>query len=67
MTISVTWPNIYKLAALIAAILTLMVSLGSFIVQRQIDHINQRLDDRLTIYQSTLIELQRRLERLEHK
>ena len=65
MTINVTWCNVYKLAFLVIIALTLVLTAGSVMVQWQIDQIDWRLDERLSIYHREQNELQRRIELLE--
>ena len=49
MTITVTWPNIYKLTALVVVVLSLVLTVGGAIVQWQMKSIDSRLEERLKI------------------
>jgi hypothetical protein len=67
MTITVTWPNIYKLTALVLVVLSLVIAVGGATVQLQMRAIDSRLDERLRIYQSDQDNIRRRIERIEQK
>lgn len=67
MTITVTWPNIYKLTALVLVVLSLVLTVGGATVQWQMKAIDSRLEERLKIYQSDQDNIRRRIERIEQK
>ena len=66
MTVTVTWPNLYKLAGLVIVVLTLMLSIGSIMVNFQMQALDRRLEERLRVYQADQIEMRHRIERLEN-
>lgn len=65
MTINVTWPNIYKLVALVMAIVTIVLATGSALIEHKMRALDVRLEERWKIYQSDRIEIRQRIQRLE--
>jgi ABC-type nitrate/sulfonate/bicarbonate transport system permease component len=67
MPIAITWPNIYRLTALVLVVLSLLITIGTAAIQWQMKGIDSRLEERLQMYRADQGNMMRRIERLEQK
>ena len=65
MLLSLTWNNIILLMGVLTTVLSALVVISFFSVQRRIDSIQHQLTDRLTIYHRDMLKIEARLDRLE--
>lgn len=67
MAIPLTWRNLAALTGLVVIILSAFATATSTLVQWQLDGLDKRLSDRLSIYQRDEENTQHELDRIEHR
>jgi hypothetical protein len=67
MAIPLTWRNLFVLASFAILLIGALISGVGTVVQWELGSLDQRLDDRLSIYHKDLDRLERRIEMLERK
>lgn len=67
MAIALNWKNLFALTGLVVLVLAALTGAVSTVVQWQLDGVDRRLNDRLSIYQRDQSGIQRELDRMEQR